>query len=96
MAEVPLKQIDKVRWEIPKKYNPKWMKVPARVIASEKLLTKMKQDRTLEQIANVAGLPGIYKYAVVLPDGHQGYGFPIGGVAALDYESGCISPGGVG
>ena len=56
----------------------------------------MKTDRTLWQCSNVAQLPGIYKYAVTLPDGHEGYGFPIGGVAATDYENGVISPGGVG
>ncbi len=56
----------------------------------------MQTDRTLEQCVNVAHLPGIYKYSITLPDGHEGYGFPIGGVAATDYEEGVISPGGVG
>ena len=56
----------------------------------------MKQDATFKQATNAACLPGIYKHSIVLPDGHQGYGFPIGGVAATDYESGVISPGGVG
>ncbi len=65
------------------------------VFASEKLLEKMKQDKTLQQAENLSSLPGVYK-AFVLPDGHQGYGFPIGGVAALDYEKGGISPGGIG
>ncbi|MFX1369054.1 MAG: RtcB family protein [Promethearchaeota archaeon] len=72
------------------------MKVPVRIYASQKLLDKMRQDRTFEQGVNVACLPGIYSHSSVLPDGHQGYGFPIGGVAATDYESGVISPGGVG
>ena len=72
------------------------MRVPGLVIADEELLEKMKTDRTLEQCANVAHLPGIYKYAITLPDGHEGYGFPIGGVAATDYDEGVISPGGVG
>ncbi|RLG97456.1 RNA-splicing ligase RtcB [Candidatus Bathyarchaeota archaeon] len=72
------------------------MIVPGRVFADETLLEKMKTDRTLEQCANVAHLPGIYKYAITLPDGHEGYGFPIGGVAATDYYEGVISPGGVG
>ncbi|MCD6530279.1 RtcB family protein [Candidatus Bathyarchaeota archaeon] len=72
------------------------MLVPGRVFADESLLEKMKTDRTLEQCANVAHLPGIYKYAITLPDGHEGYGFPIGGVAATDYYEGVISPGGVG
>ena len=66
------------------------------VFANESLLEKMQTDRTLWQCTNVAHLPGIYKYAVTLPDGHEGYGFPIGGVAATDYEEGVISPGGVG
>jgi len=72
------------------------MNVPVRIFASEKLLEKMKQDRTLEQGKNITFLPGIYKNAIVLPDGHEGYGFPIGGVAALDFEKGGISPGGIG
>jgi len=72
------------------------MRVPGLVLADDELLEKMKIDRTLEQCANVAHLPGIYKHSVTLPDGHEGYGFPIGGVAATDYEEGVISPGGVG
>jgi len=66
------------------------------VFADDDLIEKMKTDRTLLQCTNVAHLPGIYKYAVTLPDGHEGYGFPIGGVAATDYEEGVVSPGGVG
>ncbi len=66
------------------------------VFASDSLMEKMKTDRTLWQCTNVAHLPGIYKYAITLPDGHEGYGFPIGGVAATDYDDGVISPGGVG
>ncbi len=66
------------------------------VLANEYLLEKMKTDRTLLQCANVAHLPGIYKHAITLPDGHEGYGFPIGGVAATDCEEGVVSPGGVG
>ncbi|AMQ18121.1 intein-containing RctB family protein [Thermococcus peptonophilus] len=91
---VPLKRIDKIRWEIPK--FDKRMRVPGRVYADDQLIEKMRQDRTLEQAANVAMLPGIYKYSIVMPDGHQGYGFPIGGVAAFDAKEGVISPGGVG
>ncbi|UCE97087.1 MAG: RtcB family protein [Candidatus Bathyarchaeota archaeon] len=72
------------------------MRVPGIVLADKDLLEKMRTDRTLEQCANVAHLPGIYKYAITLPDGHEGYGFPIGGVAATDYNEGVISPGGVG
>jgi tRNA-splicing ligase RtcB len=72
------------------------MNVPARIYASEKLLEEIKNDDTLEQIKNVAELPGIQKHSIVMPDGHQGYGFPIGGVAAIDMEEGVISPGGIG
>ena len=72
------------------------MKVPGMIFANQTLLDKMKTDRTLWQCSNVAQLPGIYKHAVTLPDGHEGYGFPIGGVAATDAETGVISPGGVG
>ena len=91
---VPLKRIDKIRWEIPK--FDRRMRVPGRVYADDQLIEKMRGDRTLEQAANVAMLPGIYKYSIVMPDGHQGYGFPIGGVAAFDVKEGVISPGGVG
>ena len=90
---VPLEKIGDCMWRIPKH---KGMRVPGMVFANEDLLGKMKTDRTLWQCSNVAHLPGIYKYAVTLPDGHEGYGFPIGGVAATDYDEGVISPGGVG
>jgi tRNA-splicing ligase RtcB len=92
--EIPLEKIDNCMWRIPK-YKP-GMLVPGMVFANKNLLEKMQTDRTLWQCTNVAHLPGIYKYAVTLPDGHEGYGFPIGGVAATDYEEGVISPGGVG
>jgi len=92
---IPLERLDDYSWRIPQKYKP-GMRVPGIVLADEELLEKMKTDRTLEQCTNVAHLPGIYKYAITLPDGHEGYGFPIGGVAATDYEEGVISPGGVG
>ncbi|MEM3736849.1 MAG: RtcB family protein [Candidatus Bathyarchaeia archaeon] len=94
-GKVVLKQIDKYVWEIPRSYKP-GMRVPGRIYANETLLEKMRMDMTLEQCANVAFLPGIYKWSITLPDGHEGYGFPIGGVAATDYEEGVVSPGGVG
>ncbi len=72
------------------------MKVPATVYASSKLMEKIKEDKTLLQIKNVASLKGIVKQAIAMPDAHQGYGFPIGGVAAFDMRDGIISPGGVG
>jgi len=93
--KVPLEKIDEYTWRIPKTYKP-GMRVPGIVLADKDLLDKIKTDRTLEQCANVAHLPGIYKHSITLPDGHEGYGFPIGGVAATDYEEGVISPGGVG
>lgn len=72
------------------------MKVPVTIYANESLLSKMVTDRTIDQASNVATLPGVKKHVVVLPDGHEGYGFPVGGVAATDVEEGVISPGGVG
>ncbi|WP_416838658.1 RtcB family protein [Haloferax sp. DFSO52] len=74
------------------------MNVPARVYGSETLIEEMLEegDLTLSQVRNVATLPGIQRFALVLPDGHQGYGFPIGGVAAVDIDDGVISPGGIG
>ncbi|MEM1538295.1 MAG: RtcB family protein [Candidatus Nezhaarchaeales archaeon] len=95
MSGIPLKKIDVFTWEIPQTYKP-GMRVPARIYADEQLLKKMIEDLTLQQAANVAHLPGIYKWSITLPDGHQGYGFPIGGVAAFDSDEGVISPGGIG
>lgn len=82
-------------WEIPKLFRAD-MRVPARIYADEKLLQKVFEDKSLEQLVNVATLPGILNYALAMPDIHEGYGFPIGGVAAMDLENGVISPGGVG
>ena len=93
-GKFPLEKIGNCMWRIPQYTSG--MRVPGMVFANESLLEKMQTDRTLWQCTNVAHLPGIYKYAVTLPDGHEGYGFPIGGVAATDYEDGVISPGGVG
>ena len=72
------------------------MNVPGIVYASEKLFDSIKQDKTLEQVKNVATLKGIIEKSIALADAHQGYGFPIGGVAAFDTETGVVSPGGVG
>ena len=71
------------------------MRVPARIYATEKLLGEM-DDGVFDQVTNAASLPGILNYAFCMPDGHWGYGFPIGGVAAMDAETGVISPGGIG
>ncbi len=91
---VPLEKLDDYSWRIPKYKSG--MRVPGLVLANKNLLDNMRTDRTLQQCSNVTHLPGIYKHALTLPDGHEGYGFPIGGVAATDYEEGVISPGGVG
>ncbi len=91
-----LEKIDDYRWRIPKSYKP-GMRVPGIIYADEKLLKDIRQDKALEQVANVAFLPGIVKASLVMPDIHWGFGFPIGGVAATDIENdGVISPGGVG
>jgi len=88
-----LKKLNEFTWQIEKHGA---MKVPTIIYASEKLLEKIKQDKTLEQAKNVACLKGIQKASYAMPDAHQGYGFSIGGVAAFDMEEGIISPGGVG
>lgn len=90
-----LKHITPFIWEIPKSFRTD-MKVSARIFVSEKMLDEILKDRSLEQLVNVATLPGIQKYALVMPDVHEGYGFPIGGVAAFEYPDGIISPGGIG
>jgi len=89
-----LKKIGPCLWELPKEAKP-GMKVPAWLFLSDKLLAQVEEG-AIEQAANVAFLPGIYKHSIALPDMHFGYGFPIGGVAALDYETGGLSPGGIG
>jgi tRNA-splicing ligase RtcB len=89
-----LKKISDYVWEIGKEYKND-MLVPARIYSSKHLLDKMDLH-VYDQIANVATLPGIQRYAYCMPDGHSGYGFPIGGVAAMDTENGVISPGGIG
>ena len=81
-------------WEMPLDYK-EGMQVPARIFATEKLFDEMDEG-VIDQITNVAKLPGIVQYAFCMPDGHWGYGFPIGGVAAFDTETGVISPGGIG
>ncbi|RLM88338.1 MULTISPECIES: RtcB family protein [Halobellus] len=89
-------RLERVRehvWEIPREGE---MRVPARVLASEALLEQISDDKTLQQLRNATHLPGIAERAVCMPDGHQGYGFPVGGVGATDVETGCISPGSIG
>lgn len=89
-----IKKISEEIWEIPPRVK-EGMLVPARIYATEALLKEMDQG-VFEQVTNVACLPGIQKYALCMPDGHWGYGFPIGGVAAMDTKTGVISPGGIG
>jgi tRNA-splicing ligase RtcB len=89
-----LRRIDDTIWEIPVTYR-KSMRVPARILGTQELVLGM-DDAVAEQIVNVASLPGIVEYAYCMPDGHSGYGFPIGGAAAFDPEVGVISPGGIG
>jgi tRNA-splicing ligase RtcB len=93
-APASLKKITDTIWELPRSYKS-GMQVPARIYATEKLVREM-DDGVFEQVSNVATLPGILNYAFCMPDGHWGYGFPIGGVAAMDTETGVISPGGIG
>ena len=91
----PLNKIDDYRWEIPKSYKP-GMRVPGLVYADAAMLESIKEEQSLEQVANVAFLPGIVSRSMAMPDIHWGYGFPIGGVAAMRVSDGVISPGGVG
>ena len=92
-GDITLHKVREHVWEIPPEGG---MRVPARVFASERLLEEIAEDKTLQQLKNTTHLPGIESYAVCMPDGHQGYGFPVGGVAGIDAENGCISPGAVG
>ena len=80
-------------WELPRTGN---MRVPGRIYADGDMIAAIRQEDTLIQVANVASLPGILKASMAMPDVHQGYGFPIGGVAAFDWQDGIVSPGGVG
>jgi len=92
-VNIPLEPIDEVRWRIPKTGG---MRVEGLIYTDRVLAKSLKSDGSLQQVANVAHLPGILKASMAMPDIHQGYGFPIGGVAAMDAQSGVISPGGVG
>jgi tRNA-splicing ligase RtcB len=88
-----IQKIDDYRWRIPKSYKS-GMRTDGVIYATQKMLGLM--DESLEQVANVAFLPGIVGHSMAMPDIHWGYGFPIGGVAATSYDSGVVSPGGVG
>lgn len=89
------KKISDLVWEIPKSFR-KDMKVPARVFASEKILRDSLRDSSMEQLVNTATLLGVQKYVLAMPDMHEGYGAPIGGVFATEYPNGIISPGSIG
>lgn len=89
-----LRRIDETRLEVPVNYK-QGMRVPG-IIYVDSVLEKELESHSIDQVANVAALPGIIKASTAMPDIHTGYGFPIGGVAAFDLEEGIISPGGVG
>lgn len=81
------------RWRLAKEGT---MRVPGRIYASAPMIGSIRKDQALQQVANVATLPGIVDASIAMPDMHWGYGFPIGGVAAFDENTGVVSPGGVG
>jgi tRNA-splicing ligase RtcB len=91
----PLEKVDAWRWRLPKSYDGR-MRVDGLIYASEKMLGHLRLDKTPQQVANVASLPGIVGHSLAMPDIHWGYGFPIGGVAGVRAEGGVVSPGGVG
>jgi tRNA-splicing ligase RtcB len=88
-----VEQIDQYRWQIRREGN---MLVDGIVYADDTLMADIREDASLQQVANVAHLPGIVGASIAMPDIHWGYGFPIGGVAAMDVDAGVVSPGGVG
>jgi len=95
ISKTDLIKISAYEWEIPASYRPD-MRVPVRIFASEEILKDVTRDKSLEQAVNACSLPGLVGSVKVMPDMHQGYGFPIGGVAATRYPEGVISPGGIG
>src|SRR5437762_8038685 len=92
---IPLERIDSNRWRIPQHSHPE-MRVPGMVYADDELIEQIKADNALQQVVNVATLPGIVGHSLGMPDIHWGYGFPVGGVAATSTPDGVISPGGIG
>ncbi|MGH7563116.1 MAG: RtcB family protein [Gemmatimonadota bacterium] len=93
MTDIELERIGPFVWEIPRSGQ---MRVPGRVFASEELMADIRHDQSLQQVKNVATLPGVVGWSLAMPDIHWGYGFPIGGVAATETREGAVSPGGVG
>ena len=88
-----IERVDEYRWRIPRHGK---MRVDGLVFASASMMREIRDDQSLQQVVNVAHLPGIVGASLAMPDIHWGYGFPIGGVAAMDPRRGVISPGGVG
>ncbi|MEJ5226187.1 MAG: RtcB family protein, partial [Anaerolineales bacterium] len=88
-------KISDYEWEIPTHLR-QGMRVPVRIFATREMLEQVIEDKSLEQAANAATLPGLVGHVVVMPDMHQGYGFPIGGIAATEYPHGVVSPGAIG
>jgi tRNA-splicing ligase RtcB len=95
MATMQVEQVGPHLWRIPPEARP-GMRVPALVVADQALMTQIRSDASLEQLANGATLPGIVRAAMAMPDIHQGYGLPVGGVVATDAEAGVVSPGAIG
>jgi tRNA-splicing ligase RtcB len=88
-----VERIDETSWRLPRAGK---MRVDGIVYASDEMMRELRDDQCLQQVVNVAHLPGIINASLAMPDIHWGYGFPIGGVAAMDAEEGVVSPGGVG
>src|SRR3981189_737738 len=91
----PLEKVDPFRFTIPRSYKPQ-MRTSGLIFIGESMIPQLRQDHAPEQVANVATMPGIVGMSMAMPDIHWGYGFPIGGVAAFDYDTGVLSPGGIG
>lgn len=89
-----IKQVRNAVWEIPKNFRP-YMRVPVRIYMTKQMLENTELG-AIQQAMNVASLPGIQKWSIMMPDAHWGYGFCVGGVAAFDLEEGIVSPGGIG
>lgn len=95
IARSQLRQLDAYRWMVPRSTRPD-MRTDVIIYADERLLDQILKDLSVDQAMNVACLPGVVGPVLAMPDIHQGYGFPIGGVAATDWQEGVVSPGGVG
>jgi len=93
MADIKIQKVHDFKWRIPREGK---MRTHGEVYADVKMMKTIQKDQSLNQVANVAWLPGIVGPSMAMPDIHWGYGFPIGGVAAFDLETGVVSPGGVG